>query len=439
MSGEKSKKNTVFFLILISAVGYILNILFHNYLTHRLPPDLYGDLAIALNVLEITATLLLFGTEISAMRYIPMLQKICQEDTFIHWNFYIVKKISLYFFLFLFLSLLLLFVFHLDEKLINLHTAYFILFAAPFSGVFGLYIADLTSKNNVLTAALIGSIVRYLLIWFFFIFTLEVAGLRIDNLMIALIYIFSFFLLSALAIYFYNRFNKPISFKQLIGARKVHHKDVTIWKKSSLKNFLANLVFLLFIYVDKIILEIVHSSEDIVGYYSIIVMLAGLFSLIAQSASQVLAPYISSMTYEKEKSQLLQRVVNTSNGVVFVLSVVLFVSYFLFGKEILSLFGKNGHYAIVYTAFIYLCISQLFLELGRLSLRFLLYNDMTEYINKVISLSLILLVAGGVILTNYFGLYGLIAAHIVTSFFYMSAFFLKAKKEFGYVKIYTFF
>ncbi|WP_428737337.1 lipopolysaccharide biosynthesis protein [Sulfurimonas sp.] len=207
------------------------------------------------------------------------------------------------------------------------------------------------------------------------------------------------------------------------------------WKQTSLKYTFSSVVFLVFLYIDKLILEFVHPDEAVVGYYSILIVLVGLFTLISNSLKPIVVPYISAYLEDNTQKNNLQTLINQTNFFLFLLTFVLFFLYFFAGKEILSFYGKNGEYSVVYEALVYLAISQIFLETGRLELRFLLFSGYTHYINKVFLFSIILLLILGTTLTYLYGLYGIIVAHLITSFLYMLAFIFKAKKEFQGIKI----
>lgn len=189
--------------------------------------------------------------------------------------------------------------------------------------------------------------------------------------------------------------------------------------------------------MDKIILEFVHPDEKVVGYYSVLVVLVGLFTLISQSLTPFMVPIISKYLKDKTLNKKIQSMINNSNIFLFILSLMLFLTYVFYGKEILSFYGKNGEYTIVYLSLIYLSISQIFLETARLGLRMVLYAGFIKFINQVFISSIILLFFLGVILTYYYGLYGIIIAHIISSFIYMLAFMIKVRKEFKDIKVFS--
>lgn len=437
-----NEKNIAPFLIVLSVLGYTLNILFHRYLTHQMEADAYGDFCIGLNVLEIAATLLLFGTELSVMRYIPLSERASDSRMFIGWNFSFIRKVFIIYCLFIvmiFISLISI-KFYYPELFDTIHTVVFMLLVAPFSALYALFISYLNSKNNVLHSSIIDSIGRYILLWTVFVLIFSVAKIKPESIILASGYFFVFLILGFIALKVYNSKYEPIApVKLLFFTHLSPSNQESKWQTSSMKYAFANIVFLVFLYIDKFILEIVHLSEHVVGYYSVLVILVGFFALISQASTYVLSPHISKFLQNPDSKSELQTLINKSNVVVFALTLNLFVIYLFFGETILGYYGKNGEYSGVYEALVYLAVSQIFLEIGKLALRFLLYGGFTDYINKVFVLCVIFLFVTGSTLTYFYGLNGIIAAHLSTSFFYMLAFIVKVKKEFGGLKVLSFY
>ena len=435
-------KNLALILILISVCGYILNIFFHKYMTHHMSADIYGDFCIALNVLEIAATFILFGTELSAMRYIPLTEENSTSNLFIGWNFYFIRKIFLFYCGFTLVAFIAFIIIknHFPDLFDLIHIAIFMLLIAPIVALYELLIAYLNSNNRIIKAAIIDSLGKSILIWFIVIILLSWMGVQSQNIIIIGSYFIAFLLLSMITLKIYNHYFEPISpLKLLFFSSNTYSEKNTQWKNASFKYAFANVIFLVFMYMDKFILEIVHPNEDIVGHYSVLVILVGLFALISQSSAALISPHISKLLSHKDTIKELQNIINKSNSITALLALTLFSIYLFWGKEILSLYGKNGEYVNVYNALIWLAFSQLFLETGKLALRFLLYGGFTDYINKVFSFCVLILLVLGSTLTYWFGLDGIIVAHIFTSFIYMVAYIFKVKKEFKEIKVFSFY
>ncbi len=404
--------------------------------------DIYGEFCIALNVLEIAATFILFGTELSAMRYIPLTEENSTSKFFIGWNFYFVRKIFLIYCGFTMVAFItfVLIKNHFPELFDLIHIAIFMLFIAPIAALYELLIAYLNSNNRIIKAALIDSLGKAILIWLIVIILLSWIGIQSQNVIIIGSYFIAFLLLSLIALKIYNHYFEPISpLKLLLFPSKTYNEENTQWKNASFKYAFANVVFLVFMYMDKFILEIVHPNEDLVGHYSVLVILVGLFALISQSSAALISPHISKLLSHKDSFKELQTIINKSNSITAILALALFSIYLFWGETILGFYGKDGEYANVYNALIWLAFSQLFLEAGKLALRFLLYGGFTGYINKVFSFCVLILLVLGSTLTYWFGLNGIIAAHIITSFIYMLAYIFKVKKEFKEIKVFSFY
>ena len=426
-------KNSAFYIVLVSMVGYLLNLLLHRYLTHNLTPAAYGDFCIGLNVLMIVSTFLLLGTEISAMRYIPLLEKENSSMDFIRWNFYFIKKILLFFIIFLIFASLFVLIFRNIEAI---HTSFLMLIATPIAAIYALIIVYLRSHNYTFISAFIDNVLRYILLIVTFFFLFGLASIKENDFALVVVYMAVFFILTVFtAILYSQKSGIDLPFSLFFSKELSQFDEHREWEKSSIKYMLSNLIFLLFLYIDKIILDIVHEDEDIIGHYSLVVILIGLFSLISQSSGIFLSPNISKFIKDKVNFPALQSLIYKANKSVFILFTLLFLIFIFFGKAILAHFGENGGYVVIYYGLIALAFSQILLEIGNLSMRFLLYGGYENYINKTLFILLCILFVSGVILTYYFGIYGIIGAHIATSFLYMLAFAVKAKKEFGGLKI----
>jgi O-antigen/teichoic acid export membrane protein len=429
-------KNTTLFIVILSSVGFLLNLIFHRYLTHNMSPAAYGDFCIGLNILEIASTFLLFGTEISAMKFIPLLQKKHAAQSFITWNFHFVKKL---FYGFLSLVVFSIFVLTVLENTKDLHTSFWIILATPIAALYALMLVYLNTQNLVLLSTGINTLLRYLLLIAIFFLFFDLLHIKVTGIMLSGIYLTVFSILAIFTIILYNRKNKTtLPFALFFSNKKLFFNQQQEWKSSSIKYLFSNLLFLLFIYIDKIILETVHEDENIVGHYAAIVLLAGLFSLVSQSSGTFLSPHISGLLHDNKNLSQLQNLIRKANKNLFTLFTILFLVYVIFGKTILSYFGKNGEYESIYYGLIFLSASQIFLEIGNVSLRFLLYGGHTEFINKILLSALITLFILGILLTYTFGIYGIILAHILASLFYMYSFTVKAKQSFSQLKLLQF-
>lgn len=431
-------KNLAPILIAISIVGYILNIFFNRYLTHNIDAATYGELCIGLNVLEIAATVILLGTEISVVRFVPLLEKTDRIEAFVNWNFRFIGKSLIYFLLSA--SIIVIFYFTFNDFFGDeLHISVYMLFAAPFSAIYALLISYFNSKDDVVFAAVVDGVARYAFMWTVFVVTLSIIPLRLDSLSISALFIFLFFVLILFMWEAYNKRHAPILRCILTKKIQATHDEAKTWANTSFSYVFASIIFLVFLYMDKIIVELVHSSEDVVGHYSLLVVLVGLFTLVSKSSAALLSPHVSKLLSSPDTIPKLQQLIDKTNMSSLFFFAMLFLIYLFFGKEILEHFGKNGEYRNVYWALIWLSVSQIFLEIGKSALRILLYGGFGVYINKVFALCLVLLALLGSYMTYLFGLEGIIAAHIITSFLYMVAFIFKLKKEFAEIKIVSFY
>ncbi|WP_428737336.1 hypothetical protein [Sulfurimonas sp.] len=207
-----SSKNIAPYLIILSTLGYGLNILFQRYLTHHLEPHIYGDFAIGINVLEIVVTLLLLGTELSVIKFLPLFTKEQDELIFFRWNLAFLKKPLLLFLFFLAIASLVFFILQdqfesfLKEEL---HISLTMLFIAPFSMFYALFLSYLDAKSKVLQASLINSVARYIFLFLFFMLTLSIS--TINPTTIVLIYSATYTILAFVTLKIYTHKSTSIN------------------------------------------------------------------------------------------------------------------------------------------------------------------------------------------------------------------------------------
>lgn len=199
-------KQTIIYLILLSIIGYVLNILFHKYLTNHMEVELYGDFCIGLNILEIIVNTLLLGTAVSVMKFMPTLEKPKKEKEFINWNFNFLKKPLLFYILFLliFLITLNIYQFQNQELMETLHISVLMLFIAPFAIFYTLFLAYLNSKNELISSSFMDSTARNILLLTLFIFMFSIFHKEVNTLLIVSIYIISYSFLTWITIKIYE-------------------------------------------------------------------------------------------------------------------------------------------------------------------------------------------------------------------------------------------
>lgn len=131
--------------------------------------------------------------------------------------------------------------------------------------------------------------------------------------------------------------------------------DTKNWKKAGLVFFLTSMVLAINARADILLLGIFGHTAD-VGIYNIAVKFAQFISLPLFIANSILSPYISELhnNNKKDLALLIKKIIR----IVFVLSFIATIIYFIFGNHILGYFGEE--FKIGFWCLIILTLAQLF-------------------------------------------------------------------------------
>lgn len=408
--------HNVSILVLISLLAYYLQYLLNIVLSKHLTTDIYGDYGVAMNTLTLLSCVLLFGSNQSAKRFIPMYK--AQKDpkkltNFVFWNLKIIIIALLVFSVFILFTALILHYLRIIHILKH-HLLLYALFISPIVAISTLALDYLLSINLVITSNVLSRVLRNLLfILFFSLATYIVEAHFFTSPLIIIIWVTVFFLLSCISI-FTIFFTCP---EILINIGRIFQEkspdDKKVWTKTSLNLFMAAVMYNIGSYLPLYMVEIVCPNEQYVGFYTAILSICTILWLLPSCTSNYVVPYISKIFESKKNQNFLQTRINVVNLFNFLLVLSINLIVIVYGKKILGTFGPTYQ-----EAYIPLVISTIGFSIDTifyLQESSLTYSGYEKLVIIVLSVKFIVMIIPGFWLVYYFGIVGISIATMTSS------------------------
>ncbi len=391
---------------------YLLNIILSRHLT----ADIYGDYGVAMNTLILLSSAILFGSNQSAKRFIPMYKG--QKDkrelrSFVFWNIKtIIIALSIFSVFILFTTLLLHYL--RITHILKHHLLIYALFISPIAAISTLTLDYLLSIDLVITSNIFSRILRNSLFILFFSLAAYVIEINFfTSTLITIIWIAVFFLLSCIGVLTVIFACPEILFNTGKTFQENSLNDKKIWIKTSMSLFIAGIIFNIGSYISLYMVEIVCPNEQYVGFYTAILSICTIFSLLPSCTSNYVLPYISKMFESKKAKIFLQTRINAVNSFNFFVVLSIDFIIILYGKKILGTFG-----AIYQEAYIPLIISIIGFSIEAifcLQGSSLSYSGHEKLVVTVLAVKLIVMTILGFWLVYYFGIIGISIATTASS------------------------
>jgi O-antigen/teichoic acid export membrane protein len=168
--------------------------------------------------------------------------------------------------------------------------------------------------------------------------------------------------------------------------------------------------------IDIIILTIYEGFESI-AYYSVAVKLATATALALMSVNIVIAPKIAEI-YSTNDFNKLNKLINDSARIIFIISVPILIILFIFSDFALSLFGEN--YVIAREALLLLLAGQFFSSLCGPGAIYLNMTGKQKKLNTILILGLVINIILNLVLIPIYGIEGAAAATLISMIFWNS-------------------
>ncbi len=342
-------------LISISMLAYYLQYLLNIILSRHLTADIYGDYGVAMSIMILLSSVILFGSNQSAKRFVPMYKEQKNQEklrSFVFWNLKTIFMALIAFSVFILFATLILHCLKVIHILKH-HLLVYALFISPAVAISTLTLDYLLSIDLIITSNILSRILRNGLFILFFSLANYILGITFfTSMIISVIWLIVFFLISYIGILIVI-FRHP---EILINARRIFHEnlfdDKKVWIKTSISLFIAGVVFNMGSYISLYVVEIICPNEDYVGFYTAILSICAIFFLLPSCTSNYALPHIGKMFESKNAQMLLQSKINTVNSCNFFIVLFLNLVIIFYGKSILGTFG-----AIYQQAYIPLVIS----------------------------------------------------------------------------------
>lgn len=409
---EETEKT--YFLFVLVVIGYLAKYSLNVVLAHHLPPALYGDYSIAIKVLAVLITTILFGTNVGAQRFFGGYLHDNKKLTAVHYMAWNIKLVGFTFLLSFFLAVFFLILAHVFSlwkirDIQNYHLAFYMLWIAPFAAFATLFSCFLLSTGKALTSTTLTNIIRYLtqLVFFGVVIFFD---LELDNLTIVAALFFTFAMIAWLSLLLMDAECMQIIRLGLREISLAHVKEAK-WFLTSSKFIMNNILFMIINVADLMIIEILPIPEDNVGHYAAVLVITGSMWLVSVNLYQTIKPKVSSLLTSEKGKKTLQVELNQINFVVFSILTVLCAAILYFAPNLLLHFGPT--YIHAYHTLIILTIGTYVAALTRFSMVLLVYagyEDVALKVNYIELASIILLTIPA---TYYYGIRG---AAIATSF-----------------------
>ena len=168
--------------------------------------------------------------------------------------------------------------------------------------------------------------------------------------------------------------------------------------------------------IDIIILTIYEGFESI-AYYSVAVKLATATALALMSVNIVIAPKIAEI-YSTNDFNKLNKLINDSARIIFIISVPILIILFIFSDFVLSLFGEN--YVLAREALLLLLAGQFFSSLCGPGAIYLNMTGKQKKLNTILILGLAINIILNLVLIPIYGIEGAAAAILISMIFWNS-------------------
>lgn len=424
-------------LIGVAIIGYCLryalNILFAN----NVIPSIYGDLCLGLQLLNLTTTIMLLGSNSSATQFLSLYNKEKQYDnahSFIHWNLNLLFKsiiFSIVIISILFFVTLVLHWYHF-RKMGEVHVAVYFLLISPCAALISLFLSYIVGMKHALLAAFIRKIIKYILLLVTFLAIVYLFNPAIKPIHLMLIYLFVYLILMFASIIVYKAISfVPLNFSKLRTENKSENQ--TEWFKASLDIGKSNLLTLLSSYLGLLILEamspllVVSYSEHEVGFYAACQVIVGFILLIPNNIYSSLVPQILSINNANKGYTKLNRHIKRASIVGILVGGVLFTVIVIFSDRLLLHFGAS--YINARPALIILAISAFIVVIKGMSPSLLIYSFHIQTYLRIMVISIVIIVIFGVVLTYFYGMLGAAISSLLASIYQTCNLVYFAKKK----------
>jgi len=425
-------------LFAISTTGFFSKFALNTYLAHHLSVSIYGDYSIAISVLSVLSSLVLFGTDVSSQCFLAKYLCAHQKSNALHyiaWNLKLISTSSLIARLVALASIVIMFGLHFFgiREIHKYYILFYVLWITPLAAAFKLLARFLLCTDFVLRMMFLYDVVVYLVEFTLYFMVISVFKYQLNYLMIIAVLGVSYFLLTLLT---YSCLNKNVTHMIWQGLNHWTKISITspIWFAQSSKLIVNSLVFMITSSLDLFIVKTCSATGHHAGQYAAILTIMSFIWLIPNNLYQKVRPMMSNALTTPEGRLVLQARLDQTNKVVFTILSMVTIIIIVFSRPILQLFGEN--YVQAQPALICLTIGSALSALIQVSGIILIFADFEGLVLRVSAAQLILLLIAAIPATVWFGITGTAVATSLTMFTINLIFVYYTKKKIGLRAIY---
>ncbi|MCF6765730.1 polysaccharide biosynthesis C-terminal domain-containing protein [Thiotrichales bacterium 19S3-7] len=421
---------------LIAIIGYIIQNILFNILSHYASTDLVGDIGITLRVILLISTVILLGTNIISQRYFSNLIKSdVKADIyqFLGWNYKLLfRNCAIAIVLILIITMIICLLEYLDIYTLDIfHLSFYLLLCNPIAAIAATMIGFFLCNRNVYLYTLFNSVVLYLFILILFLL-LILFNIKINYLTASIVLYVTYFL-SVIVEYHILKslkpyFNLTTLFHVLSPKYVVTSTNIKKYHPVSLRLFYNKICNILLIACGIFILEIIDKNEKLIGVYAVILIINRILHILPKYIFSSLRPQINYLTEVKPNPEVLQNKWNSYMLVNLLIIIIIALTIIIFSKDILRIFGLyysiEGHLALIILTFSYTIFATTLPLEALLSLS---NNEKKLMISNYISLGFMIILT--LILIYMYSLVGAVLASAITMLFRGAIFIVIIRKN----------
>lgn len=409
MPANVQKHKTVYFLMIMSIIGYLSKYGFSLLLSHHLTPRRFGEFSISIRILGILTTLALLGTNISARRFLARFLQINDLNSaqiYLQWNMRLIYRS---FFLCFFVGLAAYIIMHLlhiwhIQDIQNYHMALYMLWVAPVAALFALLDSYLLCADYTALSNFLNNIRNTFYIIVFFIFFVFFKA-KVHVFMISIVLFVATSILLLIEIFFIAHKTPSLSKNLLLALNNKQSTTVNkTWLGVSLRLALNNLMFLIVCTGDLFIVQFIYPQEADVAKYAVVLTIASAIFVIPQNLYSSIKGKISRLIETQDGRHTLEQEIKILNRYSVAIILILGSSILLCSRTLLAYFGPI--YTEAQMPLIIVTIGFMVGGYAQAGVMLIAYSGNEKIALRISIIELTALIIPGIILTYMFGITG---------------------------------
>lgn len=408
---------TTITLLALGIAGYFIKVCFNIYLARKLPAALYGDFSVALTVLNIAATFILLGTNVSANRFLSRYLVSGDQHTlrdYLAWNLRIVLASSFVCFLIIIFILGVLYFLHISNvlRLEELHLSVHLLWISPLVAMALLMSSFLLCNQNYHLSYFFQNVTTYIFMFFFFIVGFYFFDSPYDTRYIVAMVLFAFImtvLFEIITFRIYMPENLLLSLKNAWQKPTIQTRE---WTQTSIRLISNNITYSIVSATTLVIIKIISPHKSAAAYFAAALVIANVIFVISSSIYNYLKPQIG-IALAKQNYGILQKKLDTANIITYSITLMITILINVFSAGIFSFFGDQfAHSAQI--ALLILSVGYFIGVVCKPAVLLLAYSGNEKILLKTTTIELCTILILGFILTYFYAIEGAALAETIS-------------------------